>query len=634
MNRFLRFKTSGIKKNNSLMHIYIEFFNTIEVQNHFTAYLFLIITMNILTDILFFTACGIIVVYVILLIREMRKIKSYKRFNNKTNRKKGHNNQPTLEAVKELLKSMNCEYELKNTDNDAISIDFSFQGGNFSIDIAKNSSLIKIFYLFLHETSTKNLSSVRHLCNQLNINSRIPKFIYSIDDVKNKIYVHIYTCALFIDDIPDLKSYFENLLVANFELQRIYSYKFKELEKESGPTYDDIEESNSNWRRQLFLLREHEILHQQSETNSRYNETESLTVGQLLKTIYGHRNIIPATMQVVTDDNMSLIPDQDAIMAFDLMDAVIDLKSGDKPKLKQRLLTLIITCRQISTSKKESCRLITVTLTPEGETDQSLYFRLSTSLTPINISKMVAQSKTNNVASAYSMIIAYDLASIKQKLAEFNYMCDDAVSKLKEKKINELSEEQQLLIMCSNANPSYNLYWGKKLYLDGRYYEALLHLENGFFELQGRYNQMSKSQKNVFFELCYLIGYCYCELKQYQRAYYFLDALPQLNNIVYTQEYINCLSNAKDYRALTVIDNLLSFISKDTDTEDEEVNEALSNFLNFLRRRKAFVHIDLGELTEAEKIYTQMLDEPENIDYALNELAYIQKLKSESSETL
>lgn len=623
-----------IKKNNSSGYMYGESFNRKRSQNHFDTRLFHILTMNILTDILFFTACGVIVVYIVLLIREMRKIKSIKKRINKMENKKYDSNTSTTEIIKDLLKSMNCEFELKNTENDAVSIDFSFQGGNFSIDIAKNNSLIKIFYLFLHETSTKNLSIVRHLCNQLNINSRMPKFIYSIDDVKNKIYIHIYTCALFINDIPDLKNYFENLLTGNFELQRIFSYKFKELEKESGPTYDDIEENNSNWRRQLFLLREHEIMHQQGEADARYNETECLTVGQLLKTVYGHRNITPVSMRVVTDEEMSTISDQDAVVTFDLIDAILDLENHDKPILKNKLVTLIITCRQISTSKKESCRLVTVTLTPEGESDHSVYFRLSTSLTAMNINKMVAQSKANNTASAYSMIIAYDFASPKQKLAEFNYMCEDAVSKLKNKQISELSEEQQLLIMCNNANPSYNLYWGKKLYLDGRYYEALLHLENGFFELQARFNQMSKSQKNVFFELCYLIGYCYCELKQYQRAYYFLDALPQLNNIVYTQEYINCLTNAKDYRALAVIDNLLTFISKDTDTDDEEVNEALSSFLNFLRRRKAFVHIDLGELTEAEKIYTQMLDEPENIDYALNELAYIQKLKSESSETL
>ena len=110
--------------------------------------------------------------------------------------------------------------------------------------------------------------------------------------------------------------------------------------------------------------------------------------------------------------------------------------------------------------------------------------------------------------------------------------------------------------------------------------------------------------------------------------------MPQLNNIIYTQEYINCLANSKDFRALAVIENLLTYIAKDEDSEDEETNSTLIDFINFLRRRKAYVYIDIGELEEAEKIYTQMLEEPENSDYALNELAYIQRLKKENESTI
>ena len=42
-----------------------------------------------------------------------------------------------------------------------------------------------------------------------------------------------------------------------------------------------------------------------------------------------------------------------------------------------------------------------------------------------------------------------------------------------------------------------------------------------------------------------------------------------------------------------------------------------------------FVRIELGRLDEAEEIFKAMLDEPGNSDYALEELAYIQRLKEE-----
>ena len=45
------------------------------------------------------------------------------------------------------------------------------------------------------------------------------------------------------------------------------------------------------------------------------------------------------------------------------------------------------------------------------------------------------------------------------------------------------------------------------------------------------------------------------------------------------------------------------------------------------KRRKAYLLVSLGRYDEAKTILTAMLKEPENSDFALNELAYIQKNK-------
>ncbi len=586
------------------------------------------------STILFFIVCGIILMYIVLLILERIRMKGDSAQHHSTQTINiDHKEKSIIDMIASLLTQMNCTYKIKKTDEDITSIDFNYQSGSFSIDTSATNSYIKIYYLFLYETPAKNLSLVRHLCNHLNINSRAPKFIYSIDEAQNKIYVHIYTCALFVPEIREIRTYLENLLVGNFELQRIFTFQFKELEKECGNETDDVEESNANWRRQLFLLREQEIQHQFKAEESRYNDTSSITIGQLFKTLYSHKNLVPVSLKIVSAEENLSISDSGIIKAYDILNCIIDRKDNEIPTIKSELVTLIISCDFMSNGKLVK-RIMTLTITPEGSSDCSLYFRLTTCLSPTNINKAIGKYKPNNCVSAHSMLIAYDFASAKQKLDEFNYMNNDTLWKIKNKKAEELSKEQQLLAMCSSSNPSYNLYWGKKLYLEKRYYEALLHLENGYHEMQCYYTKMNKHQKNTFYELCYLIGFCYCELKEYQRAYYFLDALPQLNNIIYTQEYINCLANSKDFRALAVIENLLTYIAKDEDSEDEETNSTLIDFINFLRRRKAYVYIDIGELEEAEKIYTQMLEEPENSDYALNELAYIQRLKKENESTI
>jgi len=63
------------------------------------------------------------------------------------------------------------------------------------------------------------------------------------------------------------------------------------------------------------------------------------------------------------------------------------------------------------------------------------------------------------------------------------------------------------------------------------------------------------------------------------------------------------------------------------EAEGGDVPEHLTELLNFLRRREVYIEIDRGYLDEAETICKEMLNEPENSDYALSELAYLQKLR-------
>ena len=66
--------------------------------------------------------------------------------------------------------------------------------------------------------------------------------------------------------------------------------------------------------------------------------------------------------------------------------------------------------------------------------------------------------------------------------------------------------------------------------------------------------------------------------------------------------------------------------------QDDELPENIKTFINFLRRRRGYAFIDFNQLDKAEKIFTQMLDEEENADYAINELAYIKRLRQQRGE--
>ena len=106
-----------------------------------------------------------------------------------------------------------------------------------------------------------------------------------------------------------------------------------------------------------------------------------------------------------------------------------------------------------------------------------------------------------------------------------------------------------------------------------------------------------------------------------------------LRRVTYTEEYINILVNSHDFRAIDVINGLLTELenAQAIDDAEDSPQEHMIGFVNFLKRRKAYVYIDLERYDEAEKLLKKMLDEPENSDFAISELAYIRKLKDRNA---
>ena len=129
-----------------------------------------------------------------------------------------------------------------------------------------------------------------------------------------------------------------------------------------------------------------------------------------------------------------------------------------------------------------------------------------------------------------------------------------------------------------------------------------------------------ESLREIAYDASYCIGYCLMELEKATMASYYLEIAAHALNYKYVQEYINCLSNTMDMRALPFIENVIRNSPKPTSPDDLKAWEF---HMAFLKRRKAYVLIDLGRIAEARAYLTEMLDDPMNKDFAGNELKYI-----------
>ena len=538
-----------------------------------------------------------------------------------------------MSLLQQWLKELNCTYQV-DKDGDDSMVHFDYQSGHFQALLTKDSEVVTLRYLFIYTTELEKLQVVRTVCNSLSTRVDMLKLVYSLGREKNEVYVHILADIPLSAGAAGLKELFKEVLTRCFSTQFLFMREFDEEVKRCKETgTEDFENSLAVHKRALFLLREQEFSHQSAEAGLRSDAGQALTLGRLLSVVF-NRTGVSLSKLVVTDADGRVQVLTENLQEYDLLSFFIEFGSeGSEPTFKESDVMM-----QVSFSTPDGIRnILLISLRPDGCTDTTCYVRVTCCIPALGTNINVSLGSENNQPHTFSLLVAYDLRPAEKQLQEFEYMWQDAKDKIVAGKEEEMSNEQWLMAGADNVNVAQALYRGSQLMHSGRYYEALLYLENAYDGLQSRFYALGNSQKERFYELCYYIGFCYCELRLYERAYYYLDIVFQLNRIAYTQEYVNCLANAGDFRALYVIDRLLAELQKtengkeaDEEEEDEPKEDAsLRNFINFLRRRRGYVLIELGRLDEAEEIFKAMLDEPGNSDYALEELAYIQRLKEE-----
>jgi hypothetical protein len=114
----------------------------------------------------------------------------------------------------------------------------------------------------------------------------------------------------------------------------------------------------------------------------------------------------------------------------------------------------------------------------------------------------------------------------------------------------------------------------------------------------------------------------------YEKALYYLDIVWHVDRIAYKSEYINCLVNKKDFRALRVVMAELERISE-LEHPDAESLDRYAEYYQFLLRRGVYIYIEMGKLDSAETILKDMLDKKQDEDFVLEELAYIQHIRNQ-----
>lgn len=520
--------------------------------------------------------------------------------------------------VSKALKALNCTGEWRK-EGDAAIVRYTFQSGHFGVRIIGNCPQVELSYLFFAEAEMKDINIVRHVCNHFNLNSTGPRFSYTINEETNIIDMHILTPLLLDDDRA--KDILSSAMVDMFLWQNSFIRSLTDVKKDAkSSATSDLEWSEKEVARDFFLLREQELRHQKKGAEWRQNDKEAATLKQWMDKVFGLVDVVFSELTVVTD-SVIVINDRESIASYNLSDTLI----ADGAFVRQKaVLDLVFFLPAHPTTR----RRMTFSIQQADGCEDVLYYQVVATLLPLpsRIGRPL-HSKEVQVQS-HSVLLAYDLRSTKQLQDEFVYMWKEAKSKVANGEENQLTEEQRLIANVESVDAARFVYRSRTLHRQKRYYEATSCLENAYRLLNSNIDKKSLEERNLFLEVCYMLGFCYNELQQYDRAYYYLTFVTGVNRTLYAEEYVNCMIYLGDYRSLMTIDGILEDLHNSiVEDEEGEFEQSVHSFLQFLYRRKAYVLVELHRFDEAEEMLRQMIDDPESGDFALDELAYIQQLR-------
>ena len=162
-----------------------------------------------------------------------------------------------------------------------------------------------------------------------------------------------------------------------------------------------------------------------------------------------------------------------------------------------------------------------------------------------------------------------------------------------------------------------------------RIFEAMQGFEYIHRALKIEYTKASATDEieEMFFEATYQLGFCMVELGIYEKATYYLDWAQEGQKAEYAQEYVNCMCNNNDVRALGLIEaNLKSLVKP----EEPEYQQAFEFHKSFLLRRKSYMLINLHMFDEAETLLKELLNDPASKEFAEHELASLQQMRAQN----
>lgn len=491
------------------------------------------------------------------------------------------------------------EYE---RDEEWVTCGFEYQGGKFLCYAGvKNDELLMQFRGIADCPYTPdNYEKVRTLCHNFTRRYRYAKFVYSYNNDDNELLLHIL-----IESIGPSEEAFMHYVYLCFQMANEVRNQLANGESVSEEEIFDTE-------RDARMLIDAEISHEQNEHAKKHRRSvspEHGTLGEYLSYLFNGEKVEDLLGLTIQNSNgLQEITQRDKIANFDLFSAIIEGTGAEASFIGASSPAVLIV--------DAVTNHYVFTLHPLSGGKDVLSVRMTAVCTPHEFLQDYVPTATYE-PKALSMRLCY----VKTELPAEDTPADEELP---------------------HTDIAAQVKHGHKLLQQQCYLQAIAVLTPIFQKLKSCYFNLSDSEKNMYYQVCFYLGFSYSDLRIFDKGFYYLDMVKGCNRFDYSQEYINCITNSGDPCVFQVINDeaegirkQLEEMEKDDDRGTERMmahQDRLWDYFAFLQRRRGYAQISFGFLDDAEETFKQLLEHDGSRTYAENELKYIEELRTKNSK--
>ena len=551
--------------------------------------------------------------------------------------------QLTREALLKINASLTSQPENDNTpeDNETDDTDtskfhnfeFEYQGGFFIAIYTDDSRFIRLMMPVILRTGIENTSEVGFLCSRLGTGSVCHAW-YSSNSDESQVEVSIGMPVYAVNDVELLATSLKEGIAALFDYRNEWQTAFNGIMNHKTTEIHPFEfEMNMQQRlRKLHIVRMAEAFHT-AETYSRPHVTATPSmIPTLADTLKAAFDIDPADIKAVnitTAGAATRTLSAAEIKSYGLLDDMWPEQLRTLPLTRFAAPWTLLRVDYVDRRRMIPRARLNIMLTDYGKDATNGFVSATITLEGGDPMDGVETGSRGWQPEAIRMVIATSRSTTAEAVSEFKYMLADARDKMSEGRTDALSPEQALLLRAFISDSGYHLYHGTIHFYAGRYLQAAPLLATAYDDMLARHDKMDEAAEEAFLEVCFMLGMCCCEFHNYERAHFYLSMTVNRGNYMHDREYINCMVGAHDFRAIDLINSALSDFDEYRKQNHDQVTLQAEEMYHFLRRRKAYIFVESGRLDEAESILKTMVDEAANHEFAIDELAYIRRLRGQ-----